>query len=762
MSCLTIKEGVRMRKTCLAVVAVLLVSSLGQIALGSAPEGPAGARAAPTAVISEPRNGGTFLVGTPVSFVGSNSTDPDGDRLLFKWGFGDGEASEWGFNPNATHTYLGPGVRIVNLTVNDTQESDRATVVINIVPLPNPNNLNVPPKAASDGNKTAYTEEMVYFTSLATDSNGDNLTYKWDFGEDRIVNILQPDAEGKTVTHIYNVSGNFTVTHWVQETNTTERYVSAPSTVWANITGLPVLPPLADAGPNVNGVVNVEVTLNGAGASQNAGGKITKFEWDFENDGTFDWSSNTTGKAKHTYTAVRTYIARLKVTDDRGGTAEDITNVTITAPPNKLPVANAGDDKSAYVGQAVSLQGTASDEDGQVVKYQWDYEDDGVWDYESPSSGMGSWAYSSPGTFEARFRVTDDRGGTAEDTATVTVVQNLPPIADAGGDQSVNAGDMVQFDGSGSRDPEGGRLTFSWDFDDRDGLQPEASGPMADHTYTKGGEYTATLTVKDDMGQVSKDTAIITVTQAAGVSMAANPRTKSLRPDEEGVFTVTVQNTGNGRDSFELLVSGDNYRWATLDSAAVSLDAGASTTVTMRVTPPLDAAAGAQAKLTVRAVSGYDQNVQGQVLVTVTALQRYATLLSTLNSRMSVEAGKSASFTLQVTNGGNGDDTVRLSASGAAGKWAAFSAAQAVVTKGTTKTVTVKLTVPSDAAAQDYLLTLVALSGDNTTQSQVSLTLSVKAGPAPAFIPGLEAAGVLGAFVAACAVAAVFRRRRSP
>ena len=212
---------------------------------------------------------------------------------------------------------------------------------------------------------------------------------------------------------------------------------------------------------------------------------------------------------------------------------------------------------------------------------------------------------------------------------------------------------------------------------------------------------------------------------------------------------MTVQNTGNGRDSFELLVSGDNYRWATLDSAAVSLDAGASTTVTMRVTPPLDAAAGAQAKLTVRAVSGYDQNVQGQVLVTVTALQRYATLLSTLNSRMSVEAGKSASFTLQVTNGGNGDDTVRLSASGAAGKWAAFSAAQAVVTKGTTKTVTVKLTVPSDAAAQDYLLTLVALSGDNTTQSQVSLTLSVKAGPAPAFIPGLEAACVLGAFVAA-------------
>lgn len=748
-----------MRITCLAAVAVLVLSSLVGLAFGSTPEGPAApaANSPPTAVISEPRNGAVIVQGIATVFDGSNSSDPDNDVLRFKWNFGDGEQAN---TAKTSHAYTQTGFKIVNLTVSDNEAEDVATIVVNVVPVPNPGNFNTPPNAAIDGNKTGYTEEVIYFTSLAVDPNSDNLSYNWDFGEDRIVNYLQPDATGKTVTHVFNTSGNYTVTHWVQETDTTQGYVSAPATVWADIEALPVYPPLADAGPNITATVNTEVTLNGAGASQNPGGRITTFEWDFENDGAYDWSSNTTGKAKHTYTAVRSYIARLRVTDDRGGTAEDITNVTVNAPPNKLPYASAGNDQTAFVGIAVSFLGTASDEDGHIVKYQWDYDSDGVWDYENPSSGMGSWVYKSPGTYEARFRATDDRGGTAEDTALVTVVVNQPPKADAGGDQTVDAGETVLFDGSGSRDPEGGRLTFSWDFDDRDGLQSEASGPVVDKVFSRGGDYTVTLTVTDDMGQSSRDTALVQVAQTAGVSLAVNPRTKSLKPNEEGVFTLTVQNSGNGHDSFDLYLSGDNYRWAALDSPVVTLEAGASTQVTLRVTPPVDAVAASQAKVTVRAVSSFDQNLQGQYLVTVTVLQTYSPFLSVLSDRQKVDAGGSGSFTLQVGNSGNGDDPVRLSASGAAANWVSFSPAQVTVPRGTTKTVTVKLSVPSDAAVQDYLLTLTAVSGDNETQNSTAVTISVGAAPAGGFIPAFAAPAFLAAAASACAAAAFRRGRR--
>jgi len=46
---------------------------------------------------------------------------------------------------------------------------------------------------------------------------------------------------------------------------------------------------------------------------------------------------------------------------------------------------------------------------------------------------------------------------------------------------------------------EGGSssLKFSWDWDDKDGIQEDASGRVAYHTFKKAGKYTVTLTVSD-------------------------------------------------------------------------------------------------------------------------------------------------------------------------------------------------------------------------------------------------------------------------
>jgi PKD repeat protein len=52
----------------------------------------------------------------------------------------------------------------------------------------------------------------------------------------------------------------------------------------------------------------------------------------------------------------------------------------------------------------------------------------------------------------------------------------------------------VLFTGSGSSDPDGGSLTFSWDFGD--GENSDLADPPA-HTYDNAGIYTVTLTVQD-------------------------------------------------------------------------------------------------------------------------------------------------------------------------------------------------------------------------------------------------------------------------
>jgi glucose/arabinose dehydrogenase/PKD repeat protein len=67
----------------------------------------------------------------------------------------------------------------------------------------------------------------------------------------------------------------------------------------------------------------------------------------------------------------------------------------------------------------------------------------------------------------------------------------------------------VSFDGTGSTDPEGKPLTYSWDLNG-DGTFGDATGPTASHTYTTTGVYHPGLRVTDDQG--ASDTASVTVT----------------------------------------------------------------------------------------------------------------------------------------------------------------------------------------------------------------------------------------------------------
>jgi PKD repeat protein len=65
----------------------------------------------------------------------------------------------------------------------------------------------------------------------------------------------------------------------------------------------------------------------------------------------------------------------------------------------------------------------------------------------------------------------------------------------------------VQFDGSGSSDPDGDALSFSWSFGDGQ----QASGAQASHTYGTSGIFTATLIVSDGKGGTASYSTAITV-----------------------------------------------------------------------------------------------------------------------------------------------------------------------------------------------------------------------------------------------------------
>jgi PKD repeat protein len=100
-------------------------------------------------------------------------------------------------------------------------------------------------------------------------------------------------------------------------------------------------------------------------------------------------------------------------------------------------------------------------------------------------------------------------------------MDDLPPqavISSPAGDQLLaNDGPTTLiFDGSESSDPDGARVSWSWDFGDG----AHGSGPVADHTYEAGGTYTVVLTVTDNGGL--SDSAVRRITLSPWAALSAD------------------------------------------------------------------------------------------------------------------------------------------------------------------------------------------------------------------------------------------------
>jgi uncharacterized repeat protein (TIGR01451 family) len=78
---------------------------------------------------------------------------------------------------------------------------------------------------------------------------------------------------------------------------------------------------------------------------------------------------------------------------------------------------------------------------------------------------------------------------------------NQPPVASATASPTNGPAPLtVNFNGSGSSDPEGGPLTYAWDLDG-DGAFDDSTAVSPTYTYTQPGTYNARLRVTDNQNQ---------------------------------------------------------------------------------------------------------------------------------------------------------------------------------------------------------------------------------------------------------------------
>ena len=131
----------------------------------------------------------------------------------------------------------------------------------------------------------------------------------------------------------------------------------------------------------------------------------------------------------------------------------------------------------------------------------------------------------SDGCFEAETIIVD---------LTVDVVPpgNRAPMADAGANAIVDAGESVMLDGSGSTDPDGDELTYAWTLATPDGSAAElAAADMAMPSFTTDvvGDYIAELTVSDGEFSDSDSVTINAVDPAAESGAGCRRRTRPGR-----------------------------------------------------------------------------------------------------------------------------------------------------------------------------------------------------------------------------------------
>ena len=136
---------------------------------------------------------------------------------------------------------------------------------------------------------------------------------------------------------------------------------------------------------------------------------------------------------------------------------------------------------------------------------------------------------------------------------------NQPPTARISANPTSGAAPLtVAFDGSGSTDPEGRPLTYSWDLNG-DGTFGDATTPTASYTYTSSGTYTASLRVTDDRGATNTASVTITVGNTAPVAVIDSP---SATLTWQVGQTITF--SGHATDAQDVTIPSSGLTWSVI------------------------------------------------------------------------------------------------------------------------------------------------------------------------------------------------------
>ena len=147
-----------------------------------------------------------------------------------------------------------------------------------------------------------------------------------------------------------------------------------------------------------------------------------------------------------------------------------------------------------------------SDPDGTIVRHEWDLDGNGSYETDTAARKGTALSYSTSGVRTVKLRVTDGQGHINETTRTLSVT-NAPVAAFTFSPSPAQSGQMVSFNGSASRDPDGTIAKYEWDLDGNGSYETgTGSTPTISRSYPSRGTLSVKLRVTDNLGVTAETT----------------------------------------------------------------------------------------------------------------------------------------------------------------------------------------------------------------------------------------------------------------
>ncbi|MGA1822905.1 MAG: PKD domain-containing protein [Thermoplasmatota archaeon] len=501
---------------------------------------------------------------TTMTFYGGNFFDLDGDGDL------DLGGATWG-----------NGIKIYETNL-------QTSTVPNDPPVPDAGSgsrVHVGETVNLDGTGSSDTED-----APSGDAAGTILSYYWNLTVRPPSSMLTDGSLTPSDSHakpsfVPDAEGTFRFSLAVMDTDGKWSEKADEDTVTITVENFH---PVPDAGEDMTIYLGESIELDGTGstdpedapAGDNAG-DVLSYDWNVTTyppgslirDSSLKPTDNEAGPL-FTPDKVGRYVITLAVNDTYGKWSnlsdEDSVQITVLK-PNDPPVADGGIDQSVHVGDIVTLDGSRSvDVDGSITHYNWTCTSHPV-GLNNPDSMNPKFSPTESGRYVFGLKVQDDNGSWSrnKDIVNITAVeigQNLPPIADAGGDREILLGSVVTLDGSGSYDPDGQIITWEWRCTSHPSVAlSDSNSSSPSFTPMEAGEYDFTLRVMDSSGSWSPTDFVTITVEEQHVNIAP---TANAGPDQ--VVYVSDLITLDGSESYDIDGTVSAYNW-TCTSHTVTL-----------------------------------------------------------------------------------------------------------------------------------------------------------------------------------------------